>query len=80
MGPHAPYDEWVEIEVWLNANKNMICSAVRVHIDEVRLDHYTHTTKGFDVDFEHVDAVCFSFNNMRPYCDIRLELVGGNEG
>ncbi len=74
MGPHAPYDEWVEVEVRLKMSKDMktICPAVRVHNDEVRLDPYKHLTKGFDEDFEYVDAVCFSFNNMRPYCDVRL--------
>ena len=72
MGPHAPFDEFFEIEVRLKANKNMICPAVRVHNDEVRLDPYKHATKGVDDDFEYVDAVCFSFNNMRPYCDVRL--------
>ena len=77
MGPHAPYDEWVEIEVRLKANKDMISPAVRVHNDEVRLDPYKHTTKGFDEDFKHVDAICFSFNNMRPYCDVRLQLFEG---
>jgi hypothetical protein len=80
MGPHAPYDEWVEIiEVGLKANKDMICPTVRVHNDEVRLDPFKHTTKGFDENFQHVDAVCFSFNNMRPFYDVRLELVGANE-
>ena len=75
MGPHAPYDEWVEIEVRLKATKDMISPAVRVHNDEVRLDPYKHATKGFKEDFEYVDAVCFSFNNMRPYCDVRLVAI-----
>ena len=79
MGPHAPYDEWVVTEIRLKAKKDMICPAVRVHNDEVLLDPYKHLTKGFDEDFEYVDAVCFSFNNTRPYCDVRLELVGANE-
>ncbi len=74
MGPHAPYDEWVDIEVRLKLrkNNNMMDASIRVHDDEVRLDPYKHVTKGFDTDFEHIDAVCFSFNNMRPYCDVRL--------
>ncbi len=38
MGPHAPYNEWVEIEVRLKVNKDAICPAVRVHSDEMRLD------------------------------------------
>jgi hypothetical protein len=81
MGPHAPYDERVDIEVRLKMSRDMktICPAVRVHNEEVRLDPYKHTTKGFDDDFECVDAVCFSFNNMRSYYDVRLELVGANE-
>jgi len=79
MGPHAPYDEWVEIEVRLKANKDTNCPTVRAHNHEVRLDPSKHTTKGFDEDFQHVDAVLFSFNNMRPYCDVRLELIGANE-
>jgi hypothetical protein len=74
MGPHAPDDEWVEIDARLKMSKDMktIYPAVRVHHDEVRLDPYKHTTKGFDENFEHVDAVCFSFNNMRSHCDIML--------
>ena len=38
MGPHASYDELIEIEVRLKASKDMICPAVRVVNDEVRLD------------------------------------------
>ena len=72
MGPHAQYDEWVDIEVRLKMSKDMISPTVPVHNDEVRLDHYKHTTKEFDDGFEYVDAVCFSFNNMRPCCDVRL--------
>ncbi len=45
MGPHAPYDEWIEIEVRLKASKDMIYFTVRVHNDEVRLDPYKHATK-----------------------------------
>jgi hypothetical protein len=53
MGPHAPYNEWVEIEVRLKMIKDtkMICPAVRVHNDEVRLDPLKHAPKGFDEDF-----------------------------
>ncbi len=76
MGPHAPYDEYFEIEVRLKANRDTISPVVRVHNEEVRLDPYKHMTKGFDEDFQYVDAICFSFNNTRPYCDVRLELVG----
>ncbi len=81
MGPHAPYDEWVEIEVRLKMSKDMktICPAVREHNNEMRLNPYKHATKGFDEDFEHVDAVCFSLNNTRPYCNVMLELVDANE-
>ena len=72
IGSHAPYDEWIEIEVRLKANKTMICPAVRAHNDEVHLDPYKHLTKGFDEEFQHVDAIRFSFTNTRPYCDVRL--------
>jgi hypothetical protein len=48
LGPHAPYDEWIEIEVRLKMRNNMIYPAVRVHNDEVRLDPYKHVTTGFD--------------------------------
>jgi hypothetical protein len=78
MGPHAPYDEYFEIEVRLKENKDMICSTVRVHNDELRLDPYKHLTKGFDEDFQHVNAVCFSFNTMRPYGNVRLDLVAND--
>jgi hypothetical protein len=27
----------------------------------------------------YVDAVRFNFNNLRSYCDVRLELIGANE-
>ncbi len=60
-------------------NIKTICPAVRVHNDEMRLYPNTHTTKGFEEDFEHVDAVCFSFNNMRPYCDVRLVGTGATD-
>jgi hypothetical protein len=68
MGPHAPYDEWIYIEVRLKMSKDMktVWPAVRVHNDDVRLEPYKHTTKGFDVEFEYMDAVCSSFNNTRP--------------
>ena len=56
-------------------SKDMIYPAVRVHNDEVRLDPYKYTTKGFNEDFQHVDAICFSFNNRRPYCDVRLVAI-----
>ena len=79
IDPHAPYDEWVEIEVRLKLRKakRTIDDAVRMHDDEVRLDPYKHVTKGFDENFEHVDVVCFNFNNMGPYRDVKL--VGVNE-
>ncbi len=68
IGPHAPYNEWVEIEVRLKISKDMkmMHPTARVHNDEVRLDPYKHVTKGFIEDFQNVDAVCFNFNNMRP--------------
>jgi hypothetical protein len=49
---------------------------VRVGADEVQLDPYEHRTAGFADEFTHVDAVCWSFNNMRPYCDVKLECDG----
>lgn len=73
MGPHAPYDEWFDIEVHLKMEDDkQISSSVKVFNDKVELDSYKHVTKGFAAEFDHVDAVCLSFNNMRPYCDIRL--------
>ena len=46
MGPHAPYDAWLEIEVRMKANKDIICPAVRVHNDEVRLDPFQAYDEG----------------------------------
>ncbi len=62
----------------MNKDTKTICPAARVHNDEVRLDPYKHTTKGFDEDFYHVDGTFFSFNNMRSYCDVRLEIVAND--
>lgn len=74
MGPHSPFDEWFEIEISLRLDdKGRVCPRVRVHEDTVELDPYEHRTTGFLGGFEEVDAVCFSFNNMRPYCDVRLQ-------
>jgi hypothetical protein len=81
MGLHTPYVEWVQIEVRLKTNNGnkTICPAVRVHNGEVRLDPYKHETKAFDENLQHVDAVCFSYNNMRPYCAVRFVGGGANE-
>lgn len=76
MGPHSPYDTWIDVEIKLKMNGNRISSSVRVHNDTVVLDSYEHETRGFDSTFEHVDAVCLSFNNMRPYAGIKLKCMG----
>ena len=75
MKPHAPIDEWMEIKFRLKMSKDRktICPTVRVHNDKVHLDTYKHETKGFDEDFQHVDAMCLSIINMWPYCDVRLK-------
>eukprot|EP00873_Tetraselmis_striata_P043826 jgi/Tetstr1/464090/TSEL_008895.t1 len=77
MGPHSPFDKDVDVEFKLRATgKSRIDSSVSVNRDAVDLDPYEHDTSGFPDDFTHVDAVCWSFNNMRPYCDIGLKCVG----
>jgi len=48
MGPHAPYDEWVEIELHLKLSKDM---------KMIQEDPYKDAIKGFNDDSEHVDAV-----------------------
>lgn len=75
MGPHAPYNEWFDIEVELkkDVDDNM-SSSIRVHKDKVVLDDYKHVTTGFSKPFEHIDAICLSYNNMRPYFDIQLKM------
>ncbi|AUF82394.1 hypothetical protein TetV_302 [Tetraselmis virus 1] len=77
MGPHSPFDEFIDVEVTLKMKKdNVIESSVKVHKDSVVLDSYKHETKDFGDDFKHVDAVCWSFNNMRPYVDIQMKCEG----
>ena len=76
MGPHAPFDQPVEVEFRLKSSGGRVRSSVRVGDDEVELDPYEHRTAGFGDEFTHVDAVCWSFNNMRPYCDVKLECDG----
>nr|WRJ70019.1 hypothetical protein TetV2_00574 [Oceanusvirus sp.] len=76
MGPHSPFDEFVDVEFTLKmTDDDVVESSVKVHNDKVLLDKYQHKTSGFDDKFTHVDAVCWSFNNMRPYCDINLTCV-----
>lgn len=76
MGPHTPYDKEVDVEFCLKTSGGEVASSVRVGKDEVQLDPYEHKTSGFNDEFTHVDAVCWSFNNMRPYCDVKLECDG----
>ena len=76
MGPHAPYGEQVEVEFGLKMSGGKVSSSVRVGSDAVDLDPYEHKTSGFGDNFTHVDAVCWSYNNMRPYCDVTLECDG----
>ncbi len=76
MGPHAPYDEWFDIEIELKKNKDdNTFSSVQVHKDKVVLDPYKHETSGFNNNFDYVDAICLSYNNMRPYVDIQLKIL-----
>ena len=74
MGPHSPWDEFFDVEFELKmTGKARVASSVKVHDDKVDLDAYEHETSSkFGRDFTHVDAVCWSFNNMKPYCDIKL--------
>eukprot|EP00873_Tetraselmis_striata_P033750 jgi/Tetstr1/454014/TSEL_040933.t1 len=77
MGPHSPFDEPFDVEFTLKmTGARTVASTVKVHGDEVQLDKYEHKTSGFGDEFTHVDAVCWSFNNMRPYCDINLTCTG----
>lgn len=72
MGPHAPFDEWVDIQIKLRETDGKIHSTVKVHDDEIELEPYQHKTSGFGTGFTNIDAVCLSFNNMRPYCDLKI--------
>lgn len=77
MGPHSPYDEFFDIAVRLKLEgAATMRSWIKVNDDEVELDPYEHDTAGFREDFEYVDAVCLSYNNMRPYVDINIECDG----
>lgn len=74
MGPHAPYDEWFDIEMDLSKNtKGIMEPIITVNGDKVVLDPYEHKTKGFDKEFTKIDTVCISFNNMRPYYNMRIK-------
>lgn len=74
MGPHSPYDDWVDVCVYLERRDTdgMMHPEVRVHLDRVQLDPYEHKTDGFNTEFEFVDAIAISFNNMRPYGPIEI--------
>lgn len=74
MGPHAPFDEWFDVEVKLRRVDGKLHPVIRVHEEEVVLDAYEHKSKGFDTDFDKIDAVCISFNNMRPYCGLQIKM------
>ena len=75
MGPHVEYGKWFEVEIKLKKGSDeMVSSSIRVHEDEVKLDPYKHATSGFSKPFLYVDAICLSYNNMRPYFDIQLKM------
>lgn len=75
MGPHSPYDEWVTVAIKLKKVKDMMHSSIKIHNNEIHLTPYKHLTSGFDNKFTKVDAYAISFNNMRPYYDLRIRDV-----
>jgi hypothetical protein len=75
-GPHSPYDEWFDVKVRLQlTGPKTIKSTVTFHKDVVELDAYQHETTKFSSAFEEVDTVAVSFNNMRPYCGLKIRCV-----
>ncbi len=74
MGPNAPFDEFFDIELTLKEKDGYIYPTVRVHEDYIELDRYKHETD-MRGEFELVDAVALSFNNMRSYAGLVIDVT-----
>lgn len=79
FGPQAPFDQFFDVIIELNpvysgSSFPAFAPSLQIHQDKINLDPYVHATRGLD-PFTEVNALYISFNNLRPYRNIHIEIL-----